>query len=114
MKLLFLVSSLDLTQPFSATPAWWQLMKGLYEIGVEVIATPYQGPAIESLWCRAEPNPAQFYGDIFKAARDTTRKVAGAGAESAPKRRTADAAADDESAADRLVRRTAETLIAPL
>ncbi len=38
MKLLFVVSSLDLTQPFSATPAWWQLMKGLYEIGVEVIA----------------------------------------------------------------------------
>ncbi len=34
MKLLFVVSSLDLTQPFSATPAWWQLMKGLYEIGV--------------------------------------------------------------------------------
>ena len=58
MKLLFVVSSLDLTQPFSATPAWWQLLKGLYEIGVEVIATPYQGPAIESLWWRAAPNPA--------------------------------------------------------
>ena len=30
MKLLVLVSSLDLRQPFSATPAWWQLLKGLY------------------------------------------------------------------------------------
>src|SRR5215207_1856263 len=110
MKLLFLVSSLDLTQPFSATPAWWQLMKGLYEIGVEVIATPYQGPAIESLWWRAEPNPAQFYGDIFKAARDTARKFANAGVSTSKK----PAAPDTESASDRLVRRTAQMLIAPL
>ena len=29
MKLLIVVSSLDLTQPFSATPAFWQLMKAL-------------------------------------------------------------------------------------
>jgi hypothetical protein len=74
MKLLFVVSSLDLTQPFSATPAWWQLMKGLYEIGVDVVATPYQGPAIESLWWRAEPNPAQWQGDLFKNTRDTLRR----------------------------------------
>ncbi len=73
MKLLFVVSSLDLTQPFSATPAWWQLMKGLYEIGVEVIATPYQGPAIESLWWRAEPNPAKWQGDAFKACATRRR-----------------------------------------
>jgi len=75
MKLLFVVSSLDLTQPFSATPAWWQLLKGLYEIGVEVIATPYQGPAVESLWWRAAPNPAQLQGDAFKVVRDTARRV---------------------------------------
>ncbi|MEO1645815.1 MAG: hypothetical protein AAFR67_11550, partial [Chloroflexota bacterium] len=75
MKVLIVVSSLDLTQPFSATPAWWQLMKGLYEIGVEVVATPYQGPAIESLWWRAEPNPAKLYGDAFKTARDTLRAL---------------------------------------
>jgi hypothetical protein len=53
MKLIVVCASLDLTQPFSATPAWWQLLKALYEIGVDVIATPYQGPAIESLWWRA-------------------------------------------------------------
>src|SRR5262249_21894677 len=56
MKLLFAVSSLDLKRPFSATPSWWQLLKALYEVGVEVIATPYQGPAIESLWWQTEPN----------------------------------------------------------
>ncbi|MEL7672203.1 MAG: hypothetical protein AAGU78_00525, partial [Chloroflexota bacterium] len=63
MKLFVIVSSLDLTQPFSATPAWWQLFKGLYEIGVEVIAAPYQGPAIEAPWWRAAPNPARREGD---------------------------------------------------
>lgn len=114
MKLLFLVSSLDLTQPFSATPAWWQLMKGLYEIGVEVIATPYQGPAIESLWWRAAPNPAQFYGDAFKTVRDTARKFAGSGAKPAAPPTAPNADPNAESAADRLVRRTAQTLIAPL
>jgi hypothetical protein len=77
MKLLVIPASLDLTQPFSATPAWWQLLKALYEIGVDVIATPYQGPAIESLWWRAEPNPAQWQGDSFKLARDTLRKIIG-------------------------------------
>jgi hypothetical protein len=77
MKLLFVVSSLDLTQPFSATPAWWQLLKGLYEIGVDVIATPYQGPAIETLWWRAAPNPTKLQGDLFKWGRDSLRKIVG-------------------------------------
>ncbi len=75
MKLLFVVSSLDLTQPFSATPAWWMLLKALYEVGVEIVAAPYQGPPIESLWWRAEANPAKWQGDFFKAARDTVRNL---------------------------------------
>ena len=106
MKLFFLVSSLDLTQPFSATPAWWQLMKGLYEIGVDVIAAPYQGPAIESLWWRAADNPAQLYGDAFKGVRDMMRRFT-------PKS-TPQPASNDESASDRLVRQIANTTIAPL
>ena len=112
MKLLFVVSSLDLTQPFSATPAWWQLLKGLYEIGVEVIATPYQGPAVESLWWRAAPNPARFQGDTFKAIRDTARRVT----------QSASAEVDCpqpqggslESRSDRLVRQAANLLVAPI
>jgi hypothetical protein len=108
MKLLFVVSSLDLTQPFSATPAWWQLLKGLYEIGVEVIAAPYQGPAQETLWWRAEKNPAQWQGDAFKAARDGLRRL-----------RRAPARADapppsGEALADRASREAARRLVAPL
>lgn len=107
MKLLFVVSSLDLTQPFSATPAWWQLLKGLYEVGVEVLATPYQGPAIESLWWRAEPNPAKLYGDTFKLGRDWLQQVL-------PPNPTPSPASDAESLSDQFIRQTAQRLIAPL
>lgn len=113
MKLLFVVSSLDLTQPFSATPAWWMLLKGLYEEGVEIIAAPYQGPPIESLWWRAAGNPARWQGDFFKALRDAARRIL-----PAPQAQMHDTAqAGDEtreSGMDRLVRRTAQTLVAPL
>jgi len=77
MKILAICSSLDLRHPFSCTPAWWQLLKGLYEIGVEVIATPYQGQAIESLWWKAYHNPCQIEGALFKRARDLVRRVSG-------------------------------------
>ena len=108
MKLLMVVSSLDLRQPFSATPAWWQLLKGLYEIGVEVIATPYQGAPVESLWWRTEANPARAQGDAFKALRDISRALLPS--------RSADAGQDPsgESLADRAVRTAANRLIAPL
>src|SRR2546425_7354960 len=107
MKLLFAVSSLDLTQPFSATPAWWQLLKALYEVGVDVIATPYQGPAIEALWWRAEPNPAKLQGDVFKSTRNTLQRIIAR--DGAPVR-----TASSESLSDKLVRRAARMLIAPL
>src|SRR5260221_10403302 len=74
MKLLCVVSSLDLTHPYSATPAWWQLLKGLYEEGVEVLATTYDGMALESLWWRALPNPVKREGDLFKALRTVVRR----------------------------------------
>ncbi len=108
MKLLIVVSSLDLSQPFSATPAWWQLLKGLYEIGVEVIAAPYQGPAIDSLWWRAEANPARWQGQAFKSARDFSRMLRpnSSPGESAPPA--------GDSLSDIAVRAAAQKLIAPL
>lgn len=113
MKLLVVCASLDLTQPFSATPAWWQLLKAFYEIGVDVVATPYQGPAIESLWWRALPNPAQWQGDTFKALRDATRKFAGQPSTPSVPAQPA-AGTDAESAADKLVRKTVQTFITPI
>ena len=107
MKLLIVVSSLDLTQPFSATPAWWQLLKGLYEIGVDVIAAPYQGPPIESLWWRAGDNPAKLAGDTFKTVRDMLRRFA-------PNQQVQMGDTNVESLSDKFIRQTAQRLIAPL
>ncbi len=108
MKLLVIVSSLDLTQPFSATPAWWQLLKALYEVGVDIVATPYQGPAIETPWWRAAPNPAKLEGDLFKAARDAVRKVIGV-----KQTQVEGTQLQDERLSDKAVRKLAQTVIAP-
>jgi hypothetical protein len=108
MKLLVIVSSLDLTQPFSATPAWWQLLKGLDEIGVDVIATPYQGPAIETPWWRAAPNPAKLEGDAFKLMRDGVQRFTGV-----KQTQAAGTQIEGESLSDRIVRWVAQTVIAP-
>ncbi len=108
MKLLVVVSSLDLTQPYSATPAWWQLLKALYEENVEVLATTYQGAAVESLWWRALPNPVKGFGDTFKALKDVAGRF---------KRGTKAAAVETgqggESSADRLQRTLAQRVILP-
>jgi glycosyltransferase involved in cell wall biosynthesis len=52
------------------------LFKGFYEIGVQVIATPYQGPALESLWWKAYPNPCQKEGALFASVRGVLRELA--------------------------------------
>ena len=104
MKLLIVVSSLDLAQPYSATPAWWQLLKGLYELGVDIIATPYQGRSVESLWWRSADNPARWQGDAFRFLRDFVRRWKSANPGEAV----------GESLSDRAVRGAARALIAPL
>ncbi|MCY4018808.1 MAG: glycosyltransferase [Chloroflexi bacterium] len=104
MKLLVLVSSLDLTQPYSATPAWWQLLKGLYELGVDIIAAPYQGVPVESLWWRCADNPARWQGDAFRSLRGFVRRW----------RRATPGEVVRESLSDRAVRGAARAFIAPL
>lgn len=70
MKLLVVCSSLDLKAPFSATPAWWQLCKGLYEAGASLAVTAYHGRVPETLWWRAYPNPARIEGELYAAAQN--------------------------------------------
>ncbi|MEA3364840.1 MAG: hypothetical protein U9Q79_04290, partial [Candidatus Hydrogenedentes bacterium] len=65
MKLLCICSALDLSFRYGCTPAWWQFFKGLYELGHDVIAVPYQGKAIETPWWRVYPNPCQIEGKIY-------------------------------------------------
>lgn len=106
MKILAICSSLDLRQPFSSTPAWWQLLKGLYEIGVEVLATTYQGDALESLWWTSIPNPCYAEGEAFRRFRAVTNRVR-------PQGQGAAATAGEESHVDRAARRLAHSWVRP-
>ena len=83
-------------------------MKGLYEIDVEVIATPYQGAPVESLWWRSLPNPARWQGDVFKELRDRARSILPASL--GP--RSVDESSDTLS--HRIIRQAAQSFIAPL
>src|SRR5450432_244361 len=105
MKLLCVVSSLDLTHPLSATPAWWQLLKGLYEQGVDVLATTYDGQAIESLWWHALPNPVKREGDLLSAVRSLARR------DSLTK--PANSTKSGETSMDRVMRGVAHRVIGP-
>ncbi len=118
MKLLVIASSLDLQQPFSSTPSWWQLLKGLYEEGVDLVVTTYQGPAIETPWWRAVPNPVKRQGDLFQAVRGVSRRLLGSprlgqAAADAANAQATDEVAAAESLSERLVRQMARTVIAP-
>ena len=60
-KILAVASAVDLDFRYGCTPAWWQLWKGLYEVGVDLIVTPYRGKPVESPWWRTarEPDPGR-------------------------------------------------------
>lgn len=65
MKILAIVSTLDLRFRLGCTPAWWQLFKALHETGNEVIAVPYLGKPVHSLWWRTYPNPCSWESTTF-------------------------------------------------
>lgn len=56
---------MDLDLPFGATPAILQLLKALYEVGCEVIVTPYRGNYVRSLWWRGYDNPCKVEGELY-------------------------------------------------
>ena len=76
-KILAVVSAVDLSFRYGCTPAWWQIWKGMYEAGVDLILTPYRGPAIPSPWWRTEPNPCEREGELFEAARKAVARLRG-------------------------------------
>ena len=75
-KILAVASAVDLDFRYGCTPAWWQLWKGLYEVGVDLIVTPYRGRPIESPWWRTASNPAYVEGG-FARARDVWARLKG-------------------------------------
>ena len=76
-KILALASAIDLDFRYGCTPAWWQLWKGMYEAGVDLIVTPYRGRPVESPWWRTEPNPCYREAEMFAAARTLYARAKG-------------------------------------
>ncbi len=76
-RILAVASAVDLDFRYGCTPAWWQLWKGLYEAGCDLIVTPYRGRAVESPWWRTYPNPCYREGELFDAGRRAAGRVAG-------------------------------------
>jgi hypothetical protein len=76
-RILAVASSVDLDFRYGCTPAWWQLWKGLYESGVDLVVTPYRGRAIESPWWRTAPNPSYRLGETYAGLRDGLARLKG-------------------------------------
>jgi glycosyltransferase involved in cell wall biosynthesis len=76
-KILAVASAIDLDFRYGCTPAWWQLWKGLYEEGVDLVVTPYRGRPVESPWWRTAPNPTFVEGESFARARDVVARLKG-------------------------------------
>ena len=76
-KILAVASAVDLDFRYGCTPAWWQLWKGLYEVGVDLIVTPYRGRPVESPWWRTAPNPTWVEGESYAAVRGGLARLKG-------------------------------------
>jgi len=76
-KILAVASAVDLDFRYGCTPAWWQLWKGMYEAGIDLIVTPYRGRPVESPWWRTAPNPAYVEGETYARVRDLAARLKG-------------------------------------
>jgi spore maturation protein CgeB len=76
-KILAVASAADLDFRYGCTPAWWQLWKGLYEAGVDLIVTAYRGRAVESPWWRTAGNPLYHEAELFAKARSLAARAKG-------------------------------------
>ena len=76
-RILAVASAVDLDFRYGCTPAWWQLWKGMYEAGADLIVTPYRGRPVESPWWRTAPNPTYREGESYAAARGVLARAKG-------------------------------------
>src|SRR5258708_28620878 len=106
-KILAVASAVDLDFRYGCTPAWWQLWKGLYENGVDLVVTPYRGRPVLSPWWRVAPNPTFREAETYATLRSAAARVKGdryirRGEEQPP-----------DSAVDRLTRETIWRVVTP-
>ena len=75
--ILCVASAVDLDFRYGCTPAWWQLWKGLYEEGADLVVAPYRGRPVKSPWWRTAPNPAHLEGESYARVRDLAARLKG-------------------------------------
>ncbi len=76
-KILAVASAVDLDFRYGCTPAWWQLWKGMYQAGIDLIVTPYRGRPVESPWWRTAPNPCYREAELYASLRGLTARLRG-------------------------------------
>jgi hypothetical protein len=76
-KVLAVASAVDLDFRYGCTPAWWQLWKGLYEAGVDLLVPPYRGRPVESPWWRVAPNPTFREAEAYATLRGALARLKG-------------------------------------
>jgi len=106
-KILAVASAVDLDFRYGCTPAWWQLWKGLYEAGVDLVVTPYRGRPVESPWWRVAPNPAYREAETYATVRDAVARLKG------DRYIRRDESDPQESSVDRLTRETIWHVVTP-
>ena len=106
-KLLAVASAVDLDFRYGCTPAWWQLWKGMYEAGVDLVVTPYRGRPVESPWWRVAPNPTYREGESYQKVRDVLARLNG------DRYLRRDESSPEESGFDRLTRETIRRWVTP-
>jgi hypothetical protein len=106
-RILAVASAIDLDFRYGCTPAWWQLWKGMYEAGVDLVVTPYRGRPVESPWWRVAPNPAYREGESFEAVRGALARLKG------DRYLRREESHPDESGFDRLTRETIRRWVTP-
>jgi Glycosyl transferases group 1 len=106
-KLLAVASAVDLDFRYGCTPAWWQLWKGMYEAGVDLLVTPYRGRPVESPWWRVAPNPTYREGESYQRVRDVLARLNG------DRYLRRDESSPEESGFDRLARETIRRWVTP-
>jgi len=106
-KILAVASAVDLDFRYGCTPAWWQLWKGMYEAGADVVVTPYRGRPVESPWWRTAPNPTYREGETYQAVRDGLARLKG------DRYLRREEASPEDTAVDRLTRETIRRFVTP-
>ncbi len=106
-KILAVASAVDLDFRYGCTPAWWQLWKGLYENGVDLVVTPYRGRPVLSPWWRVAPNPTFREGETYATLRDAIARVKG------DRYIRRDEEHPNDTAVDRLTRETIWRVVTP-